>query len=660
LSLSSSSFFQEFSTFTSIEFAAGNGMLDLPSAVTAVENLLEASEAQPRTLDFMAALGACYIAADSPREDSSMQDIWRIVKKFEERKVVPNKMTGTHFIGVVVKLASVGKAGVADGFEVLEWCKEQEVDTDFVIIAQMMNVCAKAAGFGAASYKELREVVEWAKGLGVKQHLNVFSFTSMMDGVAKAATRRNATVEDGDEVMKLMSEYGIRPNSRTFSSYFTVCANVAAHVRVKTMDQARMRWEQMTASDLQPMTGTFNAYLNCLAKNAMFLEQPLAEGREVIRIMKENELERNETTYLSLIEIIQRSLVSHPKEGKKKDRNDDADDDDEVVGEDPVEEAFGVVEEMKEEEIEVTCATYNAITAVIAKAVVAGKDNVKESLERVDREMEERGISPDVSSFATRMEIIAKLTGRGRATFSDGIQLLQEMRKQGISPTTNVFNILMDVTAKASANGNARLEDGLGILQWMKSFETKPDLRTYNSLMDLMAKSARFRQTRVRHGLEVLDRIEKDQLERDCYTVTSFIQLAKEDGSVSGVEEAREVFSLFPPHLRSDRTYTVMIAAEARIGSGREVVENLLKDAVSNGIAVNNFMLNAAMSACKTAQDVLDLHAEYGKGVEIDSFARELIRRAKEGAAPNHREPRQNDPLLKGVAYRKARGIVSL
>eukprot|EP00960_Hanusia_phi_P022330 661021-Hanusia_phi.AAC.1 len=66
-------------------------------------------------------------------------------------------MTATHLLGIVVKLASVGKAGVADGFDALRWCEEVKVETDFVIIAQMMNVCAKAAGFGAASYKDMKE-----------------------------------------------------------------------------------------------------------------------------------------------------------------------------------------------------------------------------------------------------------------------------------------------------------------------------------------------------------------------------------------------------------------------------------------------------------------------------------------------------------------------
>ena len=49
------------------------------------------------------------------------------------------------------------------------------------------------------------------------------------------------------------------------------------------------------------------------------------------------------------------------------------------------------------------------------------------------------------------------------------------------------------------------------------------------------------------------------------------MNLAKADGSVSGVRLARAVFDACPPSERNQRVYSLMMAAEARVGSGVEV-----------------------------------------------------------------------------------------
>jgi hypothetical protein len=134
-----------------------------------------------------------------------------------------------------------------------------------------------------------------------------------------------------------------------------------------------------------------------------------------------------------------------------------------------------------------------------------------------------------------------------------------------------LFNVLMDMCAKAAAAGNGTPQDGFGILQWMSSFSIEPDRTTYNTLLNLLAQSARFGKARARHGLSVLDRMRQQRIAADCYTVASFVNLAKADGSVSAVRLARAVFDACPPSERNQRVYALMMAAEARVGSGLQV-----------------------------------------------------------------------------------------
>ena len=89
---------------------------------------------------------------------------------------------------------------------------------------------------------------------------------------------------------------------------------------------------------------------------------------------------------------------------------------------------------------------------------LGGGDVSLSDSEEIMRAMEEDGKGPDIDVYANHIELIAKLAGRGRACFQDGLSVLQDIKKFGLQPGPKVFNVLMDVVAKDAKNGKVRAE----------------------------------------------------------------------------------------------------------------------------------------------------------------------------------------------------------
>ena len=96
----------------------------------------------------------------------------------------------------------------------------------------------------------------------------------------------------------------------------------------------------------------------------------------------------------------------------------------------------------------------------------------------------------------------------------------------------------------------------------------------------------------------------------DKYTVGSFVNLAKADASSGAVTLARAVFDATPRHQRNQRVYALMMSAEARVGRGVAAMQELLVMAGDDGVQANAFMLNAALQAGASPEDVLEMRAQ--------------------------------------------------
>jgi hypothetical protein len=339
---------------------------------------------------------------------------------------------------------------------------------------------------------------------------------------------------------------------------------------------------------LFPGTGTYNSMVNCLAKNAAVGGAGIQETKALMLAALERGVRWDEQTVLAYLELLQRVASQKPR--GLRDGSQDSE-----MPRVALEEGWWVIEKA-EGDVKVALGTrsFSALTALVAKAAARGCGS-RQDLQEVLDGMEERGIKADCKAYVSRMEALAKLTGRGEASIKDGVALLQEMRSNKVEPSTDLFNVLMDVCAKAAAAGNGQPQDGFGILQWMSSFSIEPDRTTYNTLLNLLAQSARFGKARARHGLSVLERMRQQGMSVDKYTVASFVNLAKADGSVSAVRLARQVFETCSPSERNQRVYALMMAAEARVGSGKKAAEELLNQAATDGVQPNTFMLNAAL-----------------------------------------------------------------
>ena len=214
-----------FRSFQLLEFAAGNGELTMKQAHAAARELA-GKPVELTTLDMMAALGACFAAADLSVEGTTLEDVWLLVKDFEAMTVMPNMMTCTHMLGICVNFAAAGRADHKDALAICSWAKDRGVHPDNVMLAQVMDVCAKAAAHARCSLPILKEVLDYARNLDPQVERNVFTYTSMIDAVSKALLTRTAAVNDVTNVWKLMLDDGVLPNCKTYSAAYTAYANV--------------------------------------------------------------------------------------------------------------------------------------------------------------------------------------------------------------------------------------------------------------------------------------------------------------------------------------------------------------------------------------------------------------------------------------------------
>jgi len=471
--------FRTFRSFQLLEVAAGSGELTMRQAYAAARELAS-RPAELTTLDMMAALGACFIASEESVQDLTLDDVWELVKDFETMLVKPNLMTCTHLLGICVKLADAGRADHRDGIAILEWAIKRGIRPDAVMVAQVMNVCARAAGHGRCNLSTLKEVVNFSESLKPPVESTVISYTSMLDALAKAVPAGQATLDDGDEVWKMMTESGIAPNCRTYSAMLTFFANFAVAQRTSTLDRAWALWTKMQAdAQLFPLTGTYNAMFNCLAKNAAVTDVSLEDARKLLLLAREQRVFWDEQTLVSNFELLQR-IAS---------RRDPRTPADAPVA--ALEQGWWLIREAEAQGVKLTALSFSGLTAVVAKAAASGSAS-RAQLDLVLEAMRERKIKGDAGTYVSRMEVLAKLTGRGEASIKDGVAMLQEMRSEKVTPTTELFNVLMDICAKAAQNGAGQPQDGFGVLQWMKSFSIEPDRTTYNTLLNLLAQSARF------------------------------------------------------------------------------------------------------------------------------------------------------------------------
>jgi hypothetical protein len=173
---------KSFESFTQLEMAAGNGELTLLQALDATRKLA-AKQAELKTLDMMAALGACFASADVSVAGVTIEDLWALVGEFESKSAVPNKMSCTHMLGICVHLAAAGIVDQAEALRILRWSKDKGINPDHVMIAQVMNVGAKAAAYGRCTLPVLLEVLDYAANLDPPVPGNVFTYTVLKSHV---------------------------------------------------------------------------------------------------------------------------------------------------------------------------------------------------------------------------------------------------------------------------------------------------------------------------------------------------------------------------------------------------------------------------------------------------------------------------------------------
>jgi len=502
------------------------------------------------------------------------------------------------------------------------------------MVAQVMNVCAKAAVHGRCNLAILQQVLQYTRSFDPPVEHNVFSYTSMIDALSKAVLMRKANLADVDTAWQMMLDDGVSPNCKTYSALLTVYANSAVSERRPTIELALQKWNEMLDNKkLYPATGTYNALVNCMAKNAAVGVVSIEEARALMLSALEKGVFWNEQTLVSYLELLQRVAIRRPSPST-----------DPEIARRALKEGWWVIERAEQAGVVVGARTFSGLTALVAKAASVGHAS-RQDLNDVLEAMEKRGVMPDSTTYVSRMEALAKLTTKGQASIKDGVALLQEMRSKKVEPTTELFNVLMDICAKAAISGAGQPQDGFGILQWMSSFSIEPDRTTYNTLLNLLAQSARFGKARARHGLSVLERMRQQGISVDRYTVGSFVNLAKTDASISAVQLARQVFDAAPARERNQRVYALMIAAEARVGSGRVCAEELLEQARAQGVKPNTYMLNAALQACGTADELLELRSRL-QNVAADDITNRLMDRASKGQAPVSFPPKRDDPQL--------------
>ncbi|TVU12202.1 hypothetical protein EJB05_45835, partial [Eragrostis curvula] len=193
-----------------------------------------------------------------------------------------------------------------------------------------------------------------------------------------------------------------------------------------------------------------------------------------------------------------------------------------------------------------TVQVFNAMMGVYARS---GRfDDVRQLLDA----MRERGIEPDLVSFNTLINAMAK---SGCSAAGVALDLLAQVREAGLRPDVITYNTLISACSQSS-----NLDDAVAVFEEMVASECRPDLWTYNAMLSVHGRCGKVQEA---------ERLFKELVEKgfqpDAVTYNSLLYAYAKEGDADNVERVCEEL-VKAGFTKNEITYNTMIHMYGKMG----------------------------------------------------------------------------------------------
>jgi pentatricopeptide repeat protein len=193
-----------------------------------------------------------------------------------------------------------------------------------------------------------------------------------------------------------------------------------------------------------------------------------------------------------------------------------------------------------------TVQVFNAMMGVYARS---GRiDDVRQLLDT----MRERGVEPDLVSFNTLINAMAKSRCLAAGVAPD---LLLEVRQAGLRPDVITYNTLISACSKSS-----NLDDAVTIFEEMTYSECRPDLWTYNAMVSVHGRCGKVQEA---------ERLFKELVEKgfmpDAVSYNSLLYAYAKEGDAENVERVCEEL-VKTGFTKNEITYNTLIHMYGKMG----------------------------------------------------------------------------------------------
>ncbi|EKX34172.1 hypothetical protein GUITHDRAFT_147424 [Guillardia theta CCMP2712] len=513
---------------------------------------------------------------------------------------------------------------------------------------QMMQECAASASKGLAGRVEAFQTLKDMEGLGIIPNLSTYN--ALMNVLAKAAARGKATVKDGQEVLKMIKTRGFTPSTITYTTFLSLMAKSASYGHTVPLEDGLNILEKMKEQELGIDAFVFAALLSlCTYAPIKEGESRIEKGKQILALMREMGVKEDIVVYNGFLAICAKCNDAKLEDGMEvleSMRENKINPDtytfatlfDLCANIMPrrrvtMSDVQKIVQQMQSNRVPPSTTLYNSILKVYVKAARRKWISSRET-EDVIKTMEKLGLKLDRITYGTWLDILRYAALNGLAKRGDAKKVIDKMRESGMAPSSEMYHLWLDVILKEATNGAATVRDGIEVVKFMQKVgqaakNGKDRIGTTwhcpRALLTLSPQDA---------GLEVLELMKTEEIPLSSVSLSTFIQMAKAEGSQRAVSEAWKLFIASPPSIRNEQVYTAMMSTLVR-AKQRHTASSLLDMAKKDGLKPNVYMINSAMGACTTPEDILKLWEEMqASGLEKDAVTNKYLKLASKGRAP--------------------------
>jgi hypothetical protein len=428
---------------------------------------------------------------------------YKVLERLSLEQTRGGKPLSAKFFSLLMALCvdniRAGRATMTDAHAVMQRSVAAGVEPDTILFNALLAAVAQEAGHGRASLADATAVMRQLRAAGLRP--DVHTMNTLMDVTAKVAASRSdfrdaksstegrlgelesapVTPMSGQSILRLMRAEGLAANVWTYTSLLSLYAKCAARGagHVSLSDALKVR-EEMAAEGVAPTLPLINNYMSLVAKLAHNAEAELVDGYKVLDYADAFSIRASVLTLNALTDV----AASAALRGKAS-----------------FADAIAVLERMRACGVKADRMSFNTALNALANcvaysltnsAVRAIRDPVNDPVNTARslfRSMEEAGITADVVTYSSLLNVCAKAIEAGQATVEDADAVMELMRSRKMLVIDTLLSNTFLECARADGSPAALLlaED---MLSQMRAADCdSADSYTYSSMMLLYGKA---------------------------------------------------------------------------------------------------------------------------------------------------------------------------